>query len=273
MDTRSELLRKLEEADIDGANTSSGVVRDSEMYEKINYIIGYVFLMFTFQMGAICGTLWIIERSTNAEDRFMAAVEYRMSAVTYFIITSIFTVSTSLYHSRFPYNVVILTVNLSGLAVVFLIQVLKFGLERSKLSDIPAVRFASLCCILLSGVSFMAPVFSSSLIVGCLLRLLIIFSTMILTLIGYRLYEEFRFLSLFLLFFVLLYVVWRSERLAREKHVHHAKEHGSSDAFGLSMELPTAIDVTLQILAGPLAVFTGLLAMSVTMLLPQHPWL
>ncbi|XP_022705807.1 uncharacterized protein LOC111270068 isoform X2 [Varroa jacobsoni] len=222
MDTRSELLRKLEEADIDGANTSSGVVRDSEMYEKINYIIGYVFLMFTFQMGAICGTLWIIERSTNAEDRFMAAVEYRMSAVTYFIITSIFTVSTSLYHSRFPYNVVILTVNLSGLAVVFLIQVLRFGLERSKLSDIPA---------------------------------------------------EFRFLSLFLLFFVLLYVVWRSERLAREKHVHHAKEHGSRDAFGLSMELPTAIDVTLQILAGPLAVFTGLLAMSVTMLLPQHPWL
>lgn len=57
MDTRSELLRKLEEADIDGANTSSGVVRDSEMYEKINYIIGYVFLMFTFQMGAICGKL------------------------------------------------------------------------------------------------------------------------------------------------------------------------------------------------------------------------
>lgn len=55
--------------------------------------------------------------------------------------------------------------------------------------------------------------------------------------------------------------------------MHHAKEHGSSDAFGLSMELPTAIDVTLQILAGPLAVFTGLLAMSVTMLLPQHPWL
>lgn len=71
------------------------------------------------------GTLWIIERSTNAEDRFMAAVEYRMPAVMYFIITSIFTVSTSLYHSRFPYNVVILTVNLSGLAVVFLIQVRK----------------------------------------------------------------------------------------------------------------------------------------------------
>lgn len=57
MDTRSELLRKLEEADIDGANTSSDVVRDSEMYEKINHIIGYVFLMFTFQMGAICGKL------------------------------------------------------------------------------------------------------------------------------------------------------------------------------------------------------------------------
>ncbi|XP_022694830.1 uncharacterized protein LOC111263730 isoform X2 [Varroa jacobsoni] len=217
-------------------------------------------------------TLLIIEGSTNAEDQFTLSAQYLLPSTIYFVMTSVLTVSTTFYHDHFPLNVVILVVNLTGLAVIFVFQVLSFGLEQSKLSDIPALRFAFFCCMCISGASFVIPWISLSPVLVRSVRPLIAFSTMIITLLWCRLYQEFRYLPLLILFFGLIYVLLRSEVLAGEKLVDRRGKIYGNDESGLYSALVDAIHVTLQILAGPLAVCTGLLAMSITILRPQRPW-
>lgn len=79
-------------------------------------------------------------------------------------------------------------------------------------------------------------------------------------------------MPLLILFFGLIYVLLRSEVLAGEKLVDRRGKIYGNDESGLYSALVDAIHVTLQILAGPLAVCTGLLAMSITILRPQRPW-
>ncbi|XP_022666509.1 uncharacterized protein LOC111263730 isoform X1 [Varroa jacobsoni] len=274
VETYGELLKKLKEAASDQVDLNKKIepVPDFVKAQHVNYIMGYVFLVFVLQTGSVCGTLLIIEGSTNAEDQFTLSAQYLLPSTIYFVMTSVLTVSTTFYHDHFPLNVVILVVNLTGLAVIFVFQVLSFGLEQSKLSDIPALRFAFFCCMCISGASFVIPWISLSPVLVRSVRPLIAFSTMIITLLWCRLYQEFRYLPLLILFFGLIYVLLRSEVLAGEKLVDRRGKIYGNDESGLYSALVDAIHVTLQILAGPLAVCTGLLAMSITILRPQRPW-